>query len=89
MTTETDRVIMTNEMTHHGSIHATTVRHRDFPEMHCEGLTPEEAADRLAVLLRECLEHSPSEWRREAVERAIEDVREFACRCLDETASRR
>lgn len=80
MTTHTDAAstITTFETLHHGSIHSMTVWHRDFPEVQCEGASVADAAERLATLLFESLEHAPSVWRREAVERAIDDVRAFS-----------
>ena len=54
------------------------VHHREYPEAHGEGRSPEEAAERLADMLVRTLDCAPSDWRRQAIERAIADVRAFA-----------
>jgi hypothetical protein len=62
------------------AVHASAAHHRDFPEVQAEGPSPEDAAARLADLLARTLDSAPSDWRREGLERAIEDVRAFARR---------
>jgi hypothetical protein len=62
------------------AVHASAVHHREFPEVRGEGDSPEDAAARLADLLTRNLDDAPSDWRRENIERAIEDVRAFASR---------
>jgi predicted RNase H-like HicB family nuclease len=57
--------------------HTQVAHHRDFPELRGEGETLEDAASRLADLLALTLESAPSDWRRDQIERAIEDVRAF------------
>ena len=57
---------------------ALCAHHREFPEVRAEGRTPEAAARRLAELLATTLDNAPSDWRRQIVQRAIEDVRAFA-----------
>ncbi len=57
-----------------------TLHHRDFPEVQGEGDSLEDAAVQLAGLLERTLDSAPSDWRREGLERAIEDVRAFANR---------
>ncbi len=61
-------------------VHAASVHHRNFPEVHAEGRSPEDAAIRLVELLSQSLESAPSDWRRETLECAIADVRAFAGR---------
>jgi hypothetical protein len=51
--------------------------HRDYPEAQGEGCSPEDAAARLIALLSRTLDSAPSDWRRECLEHAIEDVRAF------------
>jgi hypothetical protein len=72
-------IVMTEEPPIH-QLHAASVHHRDFPEVHAEGRSPEDAAVRLAELLSQSLDSAPSQWRREILERAIADVRAFAVR---------
>ena len=60
------------------SLRAVSVYHRNFPEVRGEGNTPEDAAARLAALLSRTLDNVSSDWRRDILERAIEDVRAFA-----------
>lgn len=57
----------------------SVVHHRDFPELRGEGESPGDAAARLADLLARMLDSAPSEWRREQIEQAIEDVLAFGC----------
>lgn len=80
MLSDADQVIVTPAGPSIVAVHASTVRHRDFPEVHGEGASPEEAARRLADLLARTLDSAPSDWRREKLEHAIEDVRAFATR---------
>ncbi len=58
--------------------HTSYVHHRDFPEIRGEGESPKDAAEQLAERLFLTLDHAPSAWRRESVQKAIEDVRAFA-----------
>ena len=62
------------------AVHASAVHHRDFPEVQGEGESPEDAAARLADLLARTMDSAPSDWRRDQLQRAIEDVRAFARR---------
>lgn len=56
------------------------VHHREFPEVRGEGDSLEDAAAHLAEMLQRTLDSAPSDWRRQGIERAIEDVRAFANR---------
>ncbi len=69
-------IVTTVDQSFH-SIHALYVHHRDFPEIQGEGGSPEDAARRLVELLSRTLDNAPSDWRREMIERAIEDVQAF------------
>ncbi len=60
------------------AVHTLSVYHRVFPEVRGEGGSPGDAAARLAALLSRTLDNVSSDWRRVILERAIEDVREFA-----------
>ncbi len=65
------------------AIHAvalTTVHHRNFPEVNGEGDSAEHAALHLAERLARTLDSAPSDWRREQIRHAIEDVHEFVGR---------
>jgi hypothetical protein len=78
MTSNPSQVIVSNEDVVHSSIHSLAVHHRDFPEVRAEGGSPKDAASRLAELLSASLDNAPSDWRREIIRQAIEDVRAFA-----------
>ena len=80
MLSNPDQVIVTPAGHSILAVHAAAVHHRDFPEVQSEGRSPEDAATRLADLLTRTLDSAPSDWRREKLERAIEDVRAFANR---------
>ena len=64
-------------------IHGISAHHRDFPEVHAEGNSPEAAARRLAELLALSLDNAPSDWRRQNLQQAIADVRAFASATAD------
>jgi len=77
MTSGPNQVIVTTEDFALHSVHGLSVHHRDFPEVHCEGISPESAAALLSERLSASLDSAPSYWRRKNLERAIEDVRAF------------
>jgi hypothetical protein len=81
-------IVSTKDFPFH-SVHSLSVHHRDFPEVRCEGGSPEDAASRLAELLSSALDSAPSDWRREILTRAIEDVRAFVKRVQAEPAGDR
>jgi hypothetical protein len=72
------QVIVSTEDCDWCSVNAVFAHHRTFPEICGEGETPREAAERLVQRLTSGLDAAPCGWRRECVERAIEDVRAFA-----------
>jgi hypothetical protein len=78
MTPNPAQVIVTNEELARASLHGFAARHRDFPEVHVMGDSAADAASRLAGLLAQTLDNTPSDWRREMLLIAIEDVRAFA-----------
>jgi hypothetical protein len=55
----------------------STVHHHDFPEVRAEGETPHEAAEQLLNHLCRALDSALLEWRRQEIERALDDVRAF------------
>lgn len=59
------------------SVHGVEVHHRDFPELRAVGDTAEEAAARLCQEFCYELEAAGSAYRREAIEKAIAEIREF------------
>jgi hypothetical protein len=71
--TDVSRVVVTTGAT----AQATRVYHRDFPEIRADGETPTVAAAHLANQLARALDSALTDWRREAVERAIADVQAF------------
>jgi hypothetical protein len=76
MATEQDRVIVTTGST----AQATQIHHRDFPEIRAEGESPSAAATNLANHLTRALDSALTKWRRDAIEQAITEVREFAAK---------
>ena len=78
MTSNPGQVIVMTESHGLASVHSLSAHHRDFPEVRAEGESPTDAALRLAELLSLTLDNAPSNWRREIVQQAIEDVRAFA-----------
>ena len=78
MTSNPSQIIMTAETHEHTVLHSLAAHHRDFPEVRAEGGSPVDAALRLADLLSRTLDSAPSDWRRQTIEQAIEDVRAFA-----------
>ncbi len=78
MTPNPGQVIVTNEELARASVHGFAARHRNFPEIHSAGDSATDAASRLEGLLYQTLENSPSDWRREMILVAIEDVHAFA-----------
>jgi hypothetical protein len=73
----TEAIVMTEDHAH-GLLHGLAVRHRDFPEVRGEGESAADAAARLADILTRTLDSAPSDWRRENIQRALEDIRAFA-----------
>jgi hypothetical protein len=61
-------------------VYASAVHHREYAEISGEGDSPEEAASHLADMLARTLDCVPTDWHRQRLERAIEDVRAFARR---------
>jgi len=78
MTSNPSRVIVHPDESTHTSVHGMCAHHRDFPEVHGEGSSPKDAAVRLAELLSVTLDNVPSDYRRQIIQQAIEDVRAFA-----------
>ncbi len=77
MSTTHEKVIVTDRMCACHAVHTHHVHHRDFPEVHVEGLTPGDAATHLVDRLTSVLDSASSHHHREKVEQAIDDVREF------------
>jgi hypothetical protein len=80
MMSDPSQVIVGTEGYPFHSVHGVSVHHRDFPEVRAEGDSPECAAKRLAEILACTLDSAPSDWRRDILMRAIQDVRAFASR---------
>ena len=72
------QIVITTEEWAFNSIHLLCVHHRGFPEVRGEGSSTEDAAVRLLEHLSRTLDNAPSDWRRETLTLAIEDVRAFA-----------
>jgi hypothetical protein len=54
------------------------VHHRDFPEVRTDGESPAVAATHLVHQLNRALDSALTQWRREAIQKAIADVKAFA-----------
>lgn len=73
MPTDQSPVIVTT-----GATPSTTrVYHRDFPEIRADGKSPGEAAGQLSHELHRALDSALTDWRRETINRAIEEVKAF------------
>jgi hypothetical protein len=78
MTPNPAQIIVTSEDLARDCVHGFAARHRHFPEVHGSGCSARDAASRLAGLLSQHLDSAPSDWRREMMLGALEDVRAFA-----------
>jgi hypothetical protein len=59
------------------AVHTSSVHHSYFPEVRGEGCSLMDATARLTDLLCRTLDNAASEWRRQTILEAIEDVRAF------------
>jgi quercetin dioxygenase-like cupin family protein len=75
---ERDKVIVTEQTCACHAVHTQQIHHRDFPEIHVEGLSPGDAAVHLVDRLTCVLDSAASVHHRDKVEKAIDDVRAFA-----------
>ena len=89
MTPNSSDVIVIAETHCFHSVHSSSAHHRNFPEVRGEGSSPEDAAERLVQQLSRTLDSAPSDWRREILDRAIDDARAFAEREHAASACRR
>jgi hypothetical protein len=74
MTAEKSNVVISVDPTAGGSV----VHHTSFPEIRAEGSSPQDACERLVNKLTRTLDTALSKWRREEINKAIEDVKAFA-----------
>ena len=56
------------------------VHHRDFPEIRAEGESAKSAAGNLSNQLVRALDSALTNWRRETIQHAIEDVQAFVAK---------
>ncbi len=80
MTSNPSQVIVQSDDSQTVFFHGLSAYHRNFPEVRGEGSSPQAAAGRLAELLSLVLDNAPSDWRRDNVLQAIEDVLAFSRR---------
>ncbi len=73
MTGDPSKIIVTTGAT----ADAVRVHHHDNPELHSDGESPEIAAENLANALTRELDSVPDDHHREAIRRALADVRAF------------
>jgi hypothetical protein len=78
MGTDRSRVVVASGVCDCHTIRSTHAHHRDFPEIPAEGESPTHATARLINQLADVVDTTSDRWRREAVERAIADVKTFA-----------
>jgi len=82
MTSDLSRAIVISVGFECDSVHTVHIHHRDYPEVWASAGSPAEGAEYLIKLLSRSLDSISGGWRREAIERAIADVRDF----LDQNA---
>jgi len=73
MDTDLKQVIVTQS----ASTTTAVVHHCDFPEIRAEGGSPKEAASHLVNKLARALDSALTDWRRETLDHAMEDVKAF------------
>ena len=74
MSSDQDRVIVTTDASGPG----VQVHHREFPEIRAEGSDAKDAAVQLSNHLTRALDSALVQWRRDAIESAIKEVKAFA-----------
>jgi hypothetical protein len=77
MTHEHERIVVCPADCASHSVHTTHIHHRDFPEIWAECGNLVETAEHLAQQLYRAHEGARSAWHRDAIERAIADVRAY------------
>lgn len=80
MDTVQSQVVVTIGATTGGTIATagdTQVHHRDFPEIRAHGKDAADAAAQLVNQLTRALDSALTTWRRERIERAIQDVKMY------------
>jgi hypothetical protein len=76
MATDASRVIVETGAT----ANSVSVHHRDFPEIRAEGETPGVAATHLVNQLTRALDSALTQWRRDTLEQARDDIQAFVSR---------
>lgn len=74
MATESSAIIVSTGST----ANASSVHHRDFPEIRAEGENPKVAAANLVNQLTRALDSALTTWRRDTIQKAITEVESFA-----------
>lgn len=77
MTANRNSVIVEDSLCIDCTVPTKQVHHRDFPEIRAEGSSVAEGAALLADRLSHAREGIESQWRREGIEQAINDVAAF------------
>jgi hypothetical protein len=77
MTPNPSQVIVHPEVEFSAFMSIVCAHHREIPEVRAEGCSPKDAAERLAQRLTLTLDNAPSDWRRQMIQQAIDDVRAF------------
>ncbi len=80
MATATNPLIVWQGESGTGEASIVHVHHRQYPDARAEGSTAKDAARQLVEQLTRSLEHTPTLERRETIERAIAEIRDFLAR---------
>lgn len=71
-------IIIAESMCGGSSIHTVTAHHRRYPEIAAEAGSAARAVEYLERLLMRALDFDAEQWRREALQQAVTDVRRCA-----------
>ncbi len=77
MTMNSQRVIVKAGLCECQAVNGFQIHHRDLPEVHAEGATASAAGSQLINQLTRSLDNVGSGYRRDGIEHAIEDVKEY------------
>jgi hypothetical protein len=78
MDIEHGNVIISESTCGGSAIHTITAHHRGYPEIAVEAVSAMRAIEHLERLLLRALDYDAENWRREALQQAVADVRLYA-----------
>lgn len=73
MSAEKSKIVTSVDSTGGG----TQVHHQDFPEIRAQGHSPKNAATQLMNQLTKAIDSALTDWRRETIQKALDDVKAF------------